>query len=50
VRVAIFDGQTVLPLSQARHQTVKPFEQRELHGTVTIRPELEISNQKVTQE
>jgi hypothetical protein len=36
VQVAIFDGQTVLPLPHARHQTVKPVEQRELHGTVTI--------------
>jgi hypothetical protein len=27
VQVAIFDGQTVLPLPRARHQTVKPFEQ-----------------------
>jgi hypothetical protein len=26
------------------------FEQRELHGTVTIRPELKISNQKLTQK
>jgi hypothetical protein len=57
-------GQSVLPLSQARHQTVKPFkqrelhgtvtvkpfEQRELHGTVTIRPELKIHNQQVTQK
>jgi hypothetical protein len=29
----------MLPLSQARRRTVKPFEQGELHGTVTIRPE-----------
>jgi hypothetical protein len=50
VQVAIFDGQTVLPLSQARHQTVKPVEQRQLHGTVTIRPELKIANQQVTQK
>jgi hypothetical protein len=28
--------------------TMKPFMQRELHGTVTIRPELEIPNQKVS--
>jgi hypothetical protein len=28
--------------------TVKPFEQRQHHGTVTIRPELEIPHQKVT--
>jgi hypothetical protein len=28
--------------------TVKPFEQQELHGTVTICPELKILNQKVT--
>jgi hypothetical protein len=28
--------------------TMKPFKQRELHGTVTIRPELEIPNQKVS--
>jgi len=27
---------------------VKPFEQRQLHGTVTICPELKIPNQKVT--
>jgi len=50
VRVATFDCQTVLPLSRARRRTVKLFEQRELHGTVTIRPELEIANQKVTQK
>jgi hypothetical protein len=31
-------------------RTVKPFEQRELHGTVTIRPELKIANQKVAQK
>jgi hypothetical protein len=30
--------------------TMKPFEQQELHGTVTIRPELKIPNRKVTQE
>jgi hypothetical protein len=30
--------------------TVKPFKQRELHRTVTIRPELGIANQKVTQK
>jgi hypothetical protein len=30
--------------------TVKPFEQRQLHGNVTIRPELKISNQAVTQK
>jgi hypothetical protein len=29
---------------------VKPFDQRELHGTVTIRPELKIANQQVTQK
>jgi hypothetical protein len=29
---------------------MKPFKQRELHGTVTIRPELKIANQKVTQK
>jgi hypothetical protein len=28
--------------------TVKPFEQLELHGTVTICPEFKIPNQKVT--
>jgi hypothetical protein len=50
VQVAIFDGQTTLPLPRARHQTVKPFEQRQLCGTVTIRPKLKISNQKVTQK
>jgi hypothetical protein len=38
----------VLPPPRARRRTVKPFEQRELHRTVTIRPELEIPNQKVT--
>jgi hypothetical protein len=27
---------------------VKPFEQQELHATVTIRPEFEIPNQNVT--
>jgi len=30
--------------------TMKPFERRELHRTVTIRPELKIANQKVTQK
>jgi hypothetical protein len=30
--------------------TVKPFQQQELHGTVTIRPELQIANQAVTQK
>jgi hypothetical protein len=29
---------------------VKPFEQGELYGTVTIRPELKIANQQVTQK
>jgi hypothetical protein len=29
-------------------ETVKTFEQRELHATVTICPELQIANQKVT--
>src|SRR5215469_10902981 len=42
VRVAIFDYQTVLPLPRARLSIVKPFKQRELHGTVTICPELKI--------
>jgi hypothetical protein len=36
----------VLPLAQARRRTAKPFKPRELHGTVTIRPEFKISNQK----
>jgi hypothetical protein len=31
-------------------ETVKPFEQRQLHATVTICPELKIPNQKVTQK
>jgi hypothetical protein len=60
VQVAIFDGQTVLPLSQARRSRVKPFEQRQLHEhrhhppgiknaiTVTICPKFKIPNQKVT--
>jgi hypothetical protein len=43
LQVAIFDGQTTLPLSRTRRSTVKPFEQCELHGTVTICPELQIS-------
>jgi hypothetical protein len=30
--------------------TMKPFKQRELHGTVTIRPELKISIQTVTRK
>jgi hypothetical protein len=30
--------------------TVKPFDQDELHGTVTIRPELKISIRTVTQK
>jgi hypothetical protein len=29
---------------------VKPFEQRQLHGTVTICPELKIPHQEVTQK
>ena len=48
VRIAIFDYQTALPLPRARGQTVKPFEQREFKGTVTICPELKIPNQTVT--
>ena len=48
VRVAI--ARRVLPLPRARRRTVKPFEQRELHGTVTIRPELKIPHQEVTQK
>jgi hypothetical protein len=31
-------------------ETVKLFEQRELHGTVTIRLELKVANQQVTQK
>jgi hypothetical protein len=31
-------------------ETVKPFEQQELHATVTICPELDILHQKVTQK
>jgi hypothetical protein len=31
-------------------ETVKPFQQQELHATVTIRPELKIPHQKVTQK
>jgi hypothetical protein len=30
--------------------TAKPFEQRQVHATVTICPELKIPNQKVTQK
>jgi hypothetical protein len=30
--------------------TVKPFDRRELRGTVTICPELKIANQQVTQK
>jgi hypothetical protein len=29
-------------------ERLSPFEQRQLHGTATIRPELKIANQKVT--
>jgi hypothetical protein len=58
VRVAIFNRQTVLPLSRARRRTVKPFNQRELqryrhhysNDTVTICLKLKISNQIVTQK
>jgi hypothetical protein len=50
VQVAIFDGQTALPLSRASPSNREPFEQRQLHGTVTIRPELKIANQQVTQK
>ena len=50
VQVATFNCQTVLPLPRARRRTVKPFEQQELHATVTIRPELKIPNQIVTQK
>jgi hypothetical protein len=42
------DGVTAL--SSSPIETVKPFEQSELHGTVTICPELKITNQKVTQK
>jgi hypothetical protein len=42
VQVATFNCQTVLPLSQARHQTVKPFQQQQLQANVTICPELNI--------
>ena len=37
-------------LHQVFDDLLKPFEQRELQGTVTIRPALKIPNQKVTQE
>jgi hypothetical protein len=39
-----------VPLSRARRRTVKPFEQRELRGNVTIRPELKIGDQQVTRQ
>jgi hypothetical protein len=39
-----------IPRSPIHDQTVKSFEQRELHGTVTIRPELKLSHQKVMQK
>jgi hypothetical protein len=45
--VQVATCQTTCRSLRARHQTVKPFEQRELHGTVTICPELQIANQKV---
>jgi hypothetical protein len=41
------DGVTALSSSPP---TVKPFEQCELNATVTIRPELKIPSQKVTQK
>ena len=50
VQVGTFNCQTVLPLSRTHRQTMKPFEQQELHGTVTICPELQIANQKVMQK
>jgi hypothetical protein len=36
------------PGNVAPSQSVKPFKQRELHGTVTICAELQIANQQVT--
>jgi hypothetical protein len=50
VQVAIFDGQTGVIAPSSSPSTVKPFEQRELHGTVTICPELKIPHQEVTQK
>jgi hypothetical protein len=50
VQVATFDlsdGVTALSNSPP---TVKPFEQQELRGTVTVRPDFKIPNQKVTQK
>jgi SAM domain (Sterile alpha motif) len=42
--------QTTCRSLQACRRTVKPFQQRQLQATVTIRPELKIQNQKVTQK
>jgi hypothetical protein len=46
--VATFNCRTTYPSSSP--STVKSFEQRELHGTVTIRPELGIPRQEVTRK
>jgi hypothetical protein len=42
-----FKGRNVPPMLAV---TVKSFEQQELHATVTIRPKLEIPNQKLMQK
>jgi hypothetical protein len=51
VQAAILDGQTPLPLSRASPSNRENRStSEELHGTVTIRPELKISIQTVTQK
>jgi hypothetical protein len=41
---------SILPKITFAGTTMKVFDQRQLHGTVTIRPKLKIDNQKVTQK
>jgi hypothetical protein len=50
VQVATFNGQTGDTAPSNAPVTVKPFEQRELHGTVTICPEFKTLHQAVTQK
>jgi hypothetical protein len=50
LQVATFNCQRAVTALFKLAVTVKPFKQRELHGTVTIRPELKIPNQKVAQK
>jgi hypothetical protein len=48
VQVSTFNSQGRHHSPELAVETVKPFEQQELHSTVTICPELQIANQTVT--